>query len=65
MLFASVTGMLLFSIVIRGTREILDGKASEEEQRITELENELKEYGEKIEKLENEIEELKKDREKN
>jgi two-component system LytT family sensor kinase len=65
MLFASVTGMLLFSIVIRGIREKLDGKPSEEEQRISELENELKEYGEKIEKLENEIEELKKDKDKN
>ena len=65
MLFASVTGMLLFSIVIRGRREKLDGNPSEEEQKITELENELKEYGEKIEKLENEIEELKKNNEKN
>lgn len=63
MVFASVTGMLLFTIVIREAKEKMNSKP-EEEDKIKEFENELKEYDKKIESLENEIRELKKDIEK-
>ena len=64
MCFASVVGMLLFTIVIRETKDKMNPKISDEEQKIKEFETELKEYDEKIEKLENEIKELKKEIEK-
>lgn len=55
MLFASVVGMLLFSIVIRQVRQDIDPELSAEELKIKEIESELVE-------LKNEIKELKKER---
>ena len=60
MLFASVAGMLLFSIVIKELREHINPQPSMEEEKIDALENKLKEYGEEIEDLKNEIKDLKK-----
>lgn len=60
MLFASVIGIILFSIVIKEERQKSDSSLSHEEKKILELENELEKTNEKVEKLENEIEELKK-----
>lgn len=62
MLFASVVGMFLFTIVVREERRKINPKLSDEELKIREIENELKENAEKIEKLENEIKELKKEK---
>lgn len=62
MLFASVIGIILFSIVIKETKEIIDSPENEEENEINELKNELKEHDEKIEELKNEIRELKKEK---
>lgn len=59
MLFASVVGMLLFSIVIKELKEHIN-QPSIEEEKIKELENKLEGYGEEIEKLKNEIKNLKK-----
>lgn len=52
MLFGSVMGMLLFSIVLESRKETDDSKLSYEEQKIREFEDEIKE-------LKNEIKELK------
>lgn len=60
MLFASVIGMLLFTLVIKQRRQEINPQLSSEEQKIKELENKLEGYGERIEDLKNEIEELKK-----
>ena len=60
MLFASVIGIILFSIVIKEERQKSDLSLSHEEKKILKLENELEKTNEKIEKLESKIEELKK-----
>ena len=62
MLFASVVGMLLFSIVIWEEKQKRNTKPSDEELKINEIEDELKGNKEKIEKLEKEIEDLKKEK---
>ena len=62
MLFASVVGMLLFSIVVIEERQKIDPELTEEELKIQKIENELKENTEKIEALENEISKLKKEK---
>ena len=59
MLFASVVGMLLFSIVIKELKEHIN-QPSIEEKKIKELENKLEGYDKEIEKLKNEIKNLKK-----
>lgn len=59
MLFASVVGMLLFSIVIKELKEHIN-QPSIEEEKIKELENKLEGYDKEIEKLKNEIKNLKK-----
>lgn len=59
MLFASVSGMLLFSLVLKSQKEKMDSSGSDKEDTINQLKNELKKYSEKIENLENEINELK------
>lgn len=65
MIFASVSGMLLFSIVLKDRREKMTPTIRDEEEKINRLNNNLEECSEKIEQLENEIEALKKDKEKN
>ena len=65
MIFASVSGMLLFSIVLKDRKEKMNPTIGDEEDKINQLKNDLDEYSEKIEHLENEIETLKKDKEKN
>ena len=60
MLFASVIGIILFTIVIKEYKAKMDAE-SKEELEIEEIEVKLKEYDEKIEELENEIKELKKE----
>ena len=60
MLFASVIGMLLFTLVVKERKKEINPQLSNEEQKINELENELERYDERIEKLKNEIVELKK-----
>ena len=62
MLFGSVIGMFLFSLVIKEARYKLEPETSYEEQKIKEFENEFEKYDEKIEMLENEIEKLKKEK---
>ena len=59
MLFASVVGMLLFSIVIWEQNQKSDSELSDEELKIKEIEEKLKENDEKIKDLENEIKDLK------
>ncbi len=59
MLFASVTGMLLFSIVIHEAKEKMNPKPSYEEQKIKEFEEALEKHTTKNEDLRNEIEMLK------
>ena len=57
MLFGSVIGMLLFTIVIKEAKQNLNPSISEEEQKINEIKNELeKHYDEKIEEMKNELE---------
>ena len=61
MLFGSIIGIILFTIVIKETKAGMD----EENGELLEIEDigiKLKEYHEKIEELENEIEELKKEK---
>lgn len=58
MLFASVIGMLIFSIVIQELREQASPKLSSEHKKIVELENKLEKYSEKLEELKGEIKEL-------
>ena len=65
MLFASVSGILIFSIVLKHRREKMNPTIDDEEEKINKLKKDLDEYGKKIEELENEIEKLKKDDEKN
>ena len=64
MIFASVSGMLLFSIVLKDRKEKMNPTIRDEEDKIKHLKNDLEEYSERIELLENEIEKLKKDKEK-
>ena len=59
MLFASVIGIILFSIVVREERQKNASSISYEERKINELRNE---YDEVIEDLRAEIRELKKDK---
>ena len=54
MVFASVIGMLLFSIVIKETRRNMNSELSYEEQKFNEFENEIKELKKEIEELKNE-----------
>jgi two-component system LytT family sensor kinase len=61
MLFGSITGIILFTIVIKETKAKMD-EENEEQLEIDDIEIKLKEYDEKIEELENEIEELKKEK---
>lgn len=56
MVFASLTGMLLFSIVIKEAKEKMNPSPTDEEQELEEIKGE---YDEKIEELKNEIGELK------
>jgi hypothetical protein len=65
MIFASVSGMLVFSIVLKDRREKMNPTIIEEEDKINQLKNDLEEYSERIEQMETEIEKLKKDKEKN
>lgn len=60
MLFASIIGIILFTIVFKETKVKMDTE-SKEELEIEEIEIKLKEYDKKIEELENEIRELKKE----
>ena len=63
MLFGSVTGMLLFSIVIIEKKEQLGSSLSYEEQKVEDMKNELKSYyDERIEELKMEIEDLLKEK---
>ena len=62
MAFASVVGILLFSIVIKEARRNMSPQLSPEEQKIKEFECELEEYDARIEELKTEIEELKKEK---
>ena len=59
MAFASVIGILLFSIVIMELRENMHPELDEDEKRIMELENELEDHDAQIEQLKDEIEKLK------
>ena len=61
MVFASVVGMLVFSIVVHEAKEKMNPTPSYEEQKIKELEDTLVEHIEKIEDLKMEINELKKE----
>ena len=56
-LFASLTGMILFIMILKESKD-KKKKMSYEELKIMEFENILDEYDEKIEELENKIEEL-------
>ena len=60
MLFASIIGIILFTIVFKETKAKMDVE-NKEELEIEEIERKLKEYDKKIEELENEIRELKKE----
>ena len=60
MLFASVTGMVLFLMIVREGK-INKKEISYEELRFKEMENSLYELGEKVDELEEEIERLRKD----
>ena len=55
MIFASVSGMLLFSIVLKDRKEKMNTTIRDEEDKIKHLKNDLEEYSERIELLENEI----------
>ena len=59
MLFASVVGMLLFSIIIWEERQKSNDEISDEDSKIKEIEAELNSNNEQIEELKREIEELK------
>ena len=61
MAFASVMGMLLFSIVIWEEKQKRNTAPNDEELQINEIEDELKGNSEKIKEFENEIEDLKKE----
>ena len=60
MLFASVTGMVLFLMIVREGK-IKKKEISYEELRFKEMENSLYELGEKVDELEEEIERLRKE----
>lgn len=60
MLFASVTGMVLFLMIVREGK-IKKKEISYEELKFKEMENSLYELGEKVDELEEEIERLRKD----
>ena len=60
MLFASVIGIILVSIVIKEERQKSNPSLSPEEKKILKLENKLAKTNEKVEKLESKIEDLKK-----
>ena len=64
MLFASIIGMLLFSIVIQEARAKMTPEISYEEQKIREFEEEFKKQSDNNEQLKGEIEKLKDEIEK-
>ena len=54
MLFASVVGMILFSIVIREERQKINPELSDEELKINEMENEIESLKQEMKELKNE-----------
>ena len=59
MLFASIVGMFLFTVVIKETKTKTSIQLSHEEQKIKEFKDELETYyDEKLEELKNEIDEI-------
>ena len=59
MLFGSVIGMLLFSVTLKETRGKIDPQPAPEDEKMNEIENELKRHDAENKELKNEIEELK------
>ena len=62
MLFSSVVGIILFSMILKEEKQNINKPLTYEELKIKEIETELEGYEDRIEELEEEVEELKKEK---